>query len=121
MMSICVGRRKRRGDGPAGEGVGALEVELVALLDEALAVAPFVHAILEMRVKDLHRCERRQPTDIACTNASVLTIRDQNAAIWVRRVRKLDYMREQPPKKSATTILTRTEFGCEWMPSTIIS
>ena len=47
-------RRRKRRDGPAGERIGAFEVELVALFDEALAVAPFVYTVLKVRVEDFH-------------------------------------------------------------------
>jgi len=45
-----------RGNAPPGKRVCALEVYLDALFDEALTVAPFVHAVREVRVEDLHRC-----------------------------------------------------------------
>ena len=46
--------------GPAGEGVRALEVEPVALLDVALAVAPFVNTVFKVWGEDLHGCTRHQ-------------------------------------------------------------
>ena len=44
---------------PAGEGVRALKVESVALLDVALSVAPFVDTVLKVWGEDLHGCTRR--------------------------------------------------------------
>ena len=54
------GEGEKRGYGPSGEGVCALEVELVALLHVALAVTPFVDTVFEVWREDLHGCWERQ-------------------------------------------------------------
>lgn len=41
---------------PAGERVRALQVQLVALLHEPLPVPQLVHAVVQVRVQDFHRC-----------------------------------------------------------------
>ena len=38
---------------PAGKGVGALKVELVALLDVAPTVTPLVDAVLEVGIENV--------------------------------------------------------------------
>ena len=53
---------------PAGEGVRALEVEPVALLDVALAVAPLVDTIFKVWGEDLHGCTKHHHQDKS-TNA----------------------------------------------------
>jgi len=45
-----------RENAPPSKRVCALEVYFDALFDEALTVAPLVHAVREVRVEDFHRC-----------------------------------------------------------------
>jgi hypothetical protein len=53
----------RKCDGPSSEGVSALEIQLDALLYEALPIPPFVDVVFEVRVQDLHRWSEQLDVD----------------------------------------------------------
>lgn len=42
------------GDTPAGEGICALEIQLGTFFHKAIAIAPLVYSVFEMRIQDLH-------------------------------------------------------------------
>jgi hypothetical protein len=56
MGTDCIGKNARDGDVPAGEGIGAFEIQLETFLHEALAIAPFMDPVLKVGVQDFHRC-----------------------------------------------------------------